>query len=112
MTNATDRRAFERFPIEVPVELRFKRLQLDEKTVNIGSGGLLMTCSCEDLKVGMYVKVCISWPVMKDETTPVLVRRGRIVRRESGRIAIHWKRSKSLTLTSPDLSPPRRLTPR
>ena len=109
MTNATDRRAFERFPIELPVELRFNRLRLHETSVNIASGGLLMTCSCEEMKVGMFVKVCINWPVMKEDKTPVLMRRGRIVRRESGRIAIQWKRSKSLTLTSRVLSRPRRL---
>jgi hypothetical protein len=109
MTDATDRRAFERFPMELPVELRVKQLRLHETTVKIGSGGLLMTCSREEMKVGMYVKVFISWPVAKEKTESVLIKRGRIVRSEPGRIAIQWKRGKSLTLSSPIVRSARRL---
>ena len=90
-----DRREFERYPIELPVQLQFHRCWIDEKTVNIGSGGMLMTCSQEGFSVGMHVNVRIRWPLMREGTTRVLLRHGPIVRRESGRIAIKWKRSQN-----------------
>jgi hypothetical protein len=98
-----DHREFERYPIELPVQLQFHRCWIDEKTVNIGSGGMLMTCSQEGFSVGMYINTRIRWPLMREGTTRVLLRHGRIVRRESGRIAMQWKRSqKLLTLTAPE----------
>src|SRR5271166_4027566 len=100
MRDRTDRRTTKRYPIELPAELLINKVQLREKTLNIGSAGLLMTCSREGLAAGMRVKVCISWPRTREKTKLMLMRRGRVVWCHSGRVAIQWKRAKSLTLTA------------
>jgi hypothetical protein len=55
MTNFVDRRARERLAIEIPVELRYRGVRLNETTVNISGGGLLMTCSNVGVKAGVSV---------------------------------------------------------
>jgi len=97
---ATDRRGSKRFPIELPAELHINKFRLEEKTVNISSAGLLMTCSHEGISPGIRVRVCISWPPMREKTRMMLMRRGRVVWCQGGKIAVQWKRSKSLTLTA------------
>jgi hypothetical protein len=104
MTDTADRRGTKRFPIELPAELYINKYRLDEKTLNISSAGLLMTCSREGVSPGMRVRVCISWPPMREKTKMMLMRRGRVVWSQSGKVAIQWKRSKSLTLTAAELA--------
>lgn len=112
IVDSSDRRISKRFPIELPAELHINNVQLRETTLNISSAGTLMTCSREGVAVGMRVKVCISWPPVREKTKMMLMRRGRIVRCQSGRIAIAWKRSKSLTLTALGKTRARRSSPR
>ena len=102
--NTTDRRSSKRFPIELPAELHINKFRLEEKTLNISSAGLLMTCSRDGVSPGMRVKVCISWPHMREKNKLMLMRRGRVVWCQSGKVAIQWKRSKSLTLTAEEMS--------
>jgi hypothetical protein len=96
MTNFVDRRARERLAIEIPVELRYRGVRLNETTVNISGGGLLMTCSNVGVKAGMYVTVHLSWPLVHDKTSRTLTRRARVVRCEPGKIAIQWTSLKSM----------------
>jgi hypothetical protein len=97
--NAFERRAFLRLPMVVPVELRMNRLRLSENTINIGGGGVLVTCSHDAMRVGIYATVIFDWPLVHESAKRQfamrrLTKRGRVVRSESGRIAIEWKRSK------------------
>ena len=103
MKDTADRRSTKRFPIELPAELYINKFRLEEKTLNISSAGLLMTCSREGISAGMRVRVCVSWPPMREKTKMMLMRRGRVVWSQSGKIAIQWKRSKSLTLTAAEM---------
>jgi hypothetical protein len=65
MRNATDRRAFEGFQMELPVELRFKQLRLHETTVNIGSGGpsraKIMRCTV--IRYPNYTEASVAGPL-------------------------------------------------
>jgi len=86
------RRDKARFPLQR--ELRYKLLQ-DTKavasgtgtTVNISSGGVAFIAD-QDVRVGGYVELSISWPVLLDDSCPVrLVCYGRVLRCAKGHCA-------------------------
>ena len=80
-----DRRKKSRFPI--CRELRYKLLEDDEivaqgtgETIDIASGGVAFTAG-QPLKLGAYIELSISWPVLLEENTRMrLVVFGRVVR--------------------------------
>lgn len=81
-----ERRGSNRFPLDV--EVRYKLIQKHEvtsgsgKTVNIGSGGLLITTE-EPLPVGTKVEVAVNWPVLLDGNCPLkFVASGPVLRSE------------------------------
>jgi hypothetical protein len=83
-----ERRRKNRFPI--CRELRYKLMEDDAivaqgtgESIDMASGGIAFTVS-EQLKVGAYVEVSVSWPVLlQDNTRMRLVVFGRLVRANS-----------------------------
>lgn len=85
MEKRIDRRKKFRFPIHR--ELRYKLL--DEgvligsgtgQSVNMGSGGVSFSLD-QELKVGAFIELSISWPVLLDDTCPMrFIVFGRVLR--------------------------------
>src|SRR6476619_1500563 len=80
-----DRRNKRRYPIELPVQYKIMKNYLVTGTgagcsLDISSGGIAFTSSTP-LKVGSYLEVSISWPVLLNEACALqLVASGRVVR--------------------------------
>jgi hypothetical protein len=82
---AVERRRKTRFPMNR--ELRYKLLEGDRivelgvgTTFDIGSGGMAFLTDHE-LRVGSFIEVSISWPVLLDDSCPMrLIVFGRVVR--------------------------------
>ena len=80
-----ERRSKMRFPIHR--DLRYKLLEHDEviesgmgETIDMASGGMAFQIE-HSLKVGAFVELSISWPVLLDDSCPMrLIVFGRIVR--------------------------------
>ena len=94
ITDATDRRSSDRFPIERKVRFKIlsNRKYPDElgagQTVNMSSTGLLFTSDLV-LLPGRKMEVSISWPAQLNSKTPLqLVTRGTVVRSEDSTIAL------------------------
>jgi hypothetical protein len=85
MEKRVDRRKKIRFPIHR--ELRYKLL--DEgvliasgngQSINVGSGGIAISVDRE-LKLGAFMEVSVSWPVLLDDTCPMrMIIFGRVLR--------------------------------
>jgi hypothetical protein len=91
---AWDRRTSIRFPIELPVELRANKKSIWGTTVNISSGGLLMSCSDGDLARGTRVKVQVRitpTASTKDQELALVID-GTITRKSGGYVAVQRKR--------------------
>jgi len=93
-TKTSERRKNKRFPLELAAELHVGDIRSQETTSNIGSGGLLITCSHLDAEVGTPVTVSmLDWPEPQRKSAQrTLVVEGVIVRREGHRVAIQRKR--------------------
>jgi hypothetical protein len=89
-----ERRTKRRFPIELPAELFIREKRFLGKTVNISSGGLLLKCSHESVKIGKRVRVRIkSWPNSdQKDSEVVLVIDGAVVRDSLGYVAVRRNR--------------------
>jgi len=89
-----DRRTTRRFPIELPAELCIRQMRFSGTTVNISSGGLLLKCSHDSVKVGRRVKVRITdWPNSKGNKSDVaLIMEGAVVRGSRGYLAVRRTR--------------------
>jgi hypothetical protein len=82
---AVERRRKARFPMNR--ELRYKLLEGDRivelgvgTTFDMGSGGMAFLTDHE-LRVGSFIEVSISWPVLLDDSCPMrLIVFGRVVR--------------------------------
>ena len=91
-TKARERRAKYRFPIRR--EVRYKVLEDDTivaagsgETLDVSSGGVGMSID-QQLTLGAFIEVSISWPALLDATLPMrLIVFGRVVRTESGMAA-------------------------
>jgi hypothetical protein len=94
MINTPERRRSQRFPLELPAELFVGKFRSNETTSNIGSGGLLISCTHDGAEVGSPVTVSmLKWPDSQPlDAKRTLVMEGIIVRREAGRVAIQRKR--------------------
>jgi hypothetical protein len=86
----SERRTTQRFPIELPADLCMLEMRIPGTTVNISSGGLLMKCSHESVKLGRRVKVRITnWPNFGGENPGVvLVIDGAVVRDSTEYVAV------------------------
>ena len=91
---AWDRRSSIRFPIELPAELRANKMSIRGTTVNISSGGLLMSCFDGDLAIGTRVKVQvrITPTTSTNDQELALVIDGAITRKSAGYVAVQRKR--------------------
>jgi hypothetical protein len=92
-TSAREQRRHQRYPIALDAEFHLldrgqsARLRA-AKTVNIGTGGLLLECN-DSLPPGRRIEVSIQWPFLLDGLCPLkLVIRGRIVRVRGPVVAI------------------------
>src|SRR5689334_23996706 len=80
-----DRRSKRRYPIELPVQYKIMKNYLVMGTgtgnsIDLSSGGIAFTTT-SPLKVGSYLELSISWPVLLNQSCPLkLVASGRIVR--------------------------------
>jgi PilZ domain-containing protein len=90
----SERRTTQRFPIQLPAELCIREMRFHGTTVNISSGGLLMKCSHDMLKVGKRVKVRITnWPSSNEKRSDVtLIVEGAVLRDSSGYLAVRRTR--------------------
>jgi hypothetical protein len=87
-----ERRGKSRFPLRC--ELRYKLVRDGAlvqsgsgETMNIGSGGVWFTVE-SDVKVGAFVQLAISWPVLLDQACPIrLIVFGRVLRTGAGACA-------------------------
>jgi hypothetical protein len=100
-----DRRTSFRFPLESPAELRTKKKVIRGTTLNISSGGLLMSCSDGELTIGTRVKVNVHVATWLDASTKehelLLIVEGAIVRKSAGYVAVqrkHYKVRRNLIL--------------
>jgi hypothetical protein len=90
-----ERRRKNRFPLRV--EVRYKLLNRDVatpgvgKTLNIGSGGVLLTTE-QRLPIGRTIELSLNWPAMLDGTPLKFVATGPIVRAEEDRAAVRIER--------------------
>jgi hypothetical protein len=90
-TKPTERRTKHRFPIHR--EFRYKLLEEKTmvaagggETLDIGSGGVGLFVD-QQLPMGAFIELSISWPVLLGETCPMrLIAFGRVVR-SNGRMA-------------------------
>ena len=89
-----ERRTRRRFPIELPAELCIRELRFRGTTVNISSGGLLMKCSHDSVKIGKRVNVRIkNWPDPSGKDSEVvLLIEGTVVRNSMGYVAVRRNR--------------------
>jgi PilZ domain len=84
-----ERRNSERFPIELRAEISIGQTCIVATTVNISSGGLLLTCDFDDFKARRRVSVRLTnWPSARGSGSVTLIVEGTIVRSGAGFVAI------------------------
>jgi len=92
-----DRRSKRRYPIELPVQYKIMKNYLvlgtgNGNSLDLSSGGIAFTGSAP-LKIGSYLELSISWPVLLNESCPLkLVASGRVVRSDQNCTAISLDR--------------------
>jgi c-di-GMP-binding flagellar brake protein YcgR len=92
-----DRRSKRRYPIELPVQYKIMKNYLVMGTgsgtsLDLSSGGIAFTSNAP-LKIGSYLELSISWPVLLNQSCPLkLVASGRVVRSDQNRTAISLDR--------------------
>jgi hypothetical protein len=100
-----ERRIADRFPIER--EIRYKILSRKDgeesgqgKTINMSSNGVLFSAD-RFVVPGKRVEVAISWPAQLNSKVALkLVARGRVVRCDSGKVAIEIQQHEFRTQSS------------
>src|SRR5215813_5813762 len=92
-----DRRSKRRYPIELPVQYKIVKNGLvlgigKGSSIDLSSGGIAFTTDAP-LRVGSYLELSISWPVLLNQSCALkLVAFGRVVRSEESRTAISLDR--------------------
>jgi hypothetical protein len=92
-----DRRCKRRYPIELPVQYKIMKNYLVMGTgtgnsLDLSSGGIAFTSNAP-LKIGSYLEVSVSWPVLLNQSCPLkLVASGRVVRSDHNCTAISLDR--------------------
>jgi len=88
-----ERRSRIRFPIELGARCTIvgrPEIEATGQTVNLGSHGLLMTCTTE-LPPGTLVGVVVEWPILLGSVHPLgLYIQGTVVRTDPGLIAVKF----------------------
>jgi hypothetical protein len=89
----SDPRLYRRYPITLDAQFKFltsdrKRLPGVARTLNISSGGVLLTMNAS-LPVGGLIELTINWPLLLHEVRPLkLVIRGQVVRSDGNGVAV------------------------
>ena len=92
-----DRRSKRRYPIELAVQYKIMKNYLVMGTgsgtsLDLSSGGIAFTSSAP-LKIGSYLELSVSWPVMLNQSCPLkLVAFGRVVRSDQNCTAVSLDR--------------------
>ena len=92
-----DRRSKRRYPLELPVQFKIMKNYLVTGTgtgnsLDLSSGGIAFSTSTP-LKIGSYLELSISWPVLLNQSCPLkLVASGRVVRSDQRCTAISLDR--------------------
>src|SRR6266536_3271302 len=92
-----DRRVKRRYPINLPVQYKIMKNYLVTGTgtgssLDLSSGGISFS-STEPLRVGSYLELSVSWPVLLNQSCPLkLVASGRVVRSDYNCTAIRLDR--------------------
>src|SRR5262249_45022387 len=92
-----DRRSKRRYPIELPVQYKIMKNYLVMGTgtgssLDLSSGGICFSSSAP-LKIGSYLELSLSWPVLLNQSCPLkLVASGRVVRSDDHCTAISLDR--------------------
>jgi hypothetical protein len=92
-----DRRSKRRYPIELPVQYKIVKNYLvmgsgTGTSLDLSSGGIAFSTGTP-LKIGSYLELSISWPVLLNQSCPLkLVASGRVVRSDQHRTAISLDR--------------------
>jgi len=92
-----DRRAKRRYPLDLPVQYKIMKNYLvigtgTGATLDLSSNGISFVGS-EPLKVGCYVELSISWPVLLNQACPLkLVASGKVVRCDGRVIGVRMDR--------------------
>jgi hypothetical protein len=92
-----DRRSKRRYPIELPVQYKIMKNYLvmgtgSGNSLDLSSGGIAFT-SNTPLKIGSYLELSVSWPVLLNQSCPLkLVASGRVVRSDQTLTAISLDR--------------------
>lgn len=95
-----ERRQNVRFPMALPLRYSLAKSCGWGRTVNIGSGGALVTVD-QPVRHGQRVELCIGWPVLLHEKVHLnLIASGVIVRAEEGRAAVRFEQSSFRTAST------------
>jgi len=92
-----DRRSKRRYPIELAVQYKVMKNYLVMGTgtgnsLDLSSGGIAFSTSAP-LKIGSYLELSISWPVLLNQSCPLkLIASGRVVRSDQHCTAISLDR--------------------
>ena len=97
MEISEDRRSKRRYPISLPVQYKIMKNYLvmgtgSGNSLDLSSGGISFSCT-EALRVGSYLELSISWPVLLNQSCPLkLVASGRVVRSDQTSTAMRLDR--------------------
>src|SRR5215472_11913486 len=92
-----DRRSKRRYPIELAVQYKIMKNYLimgtgSGNSLDLSSGGIAFTTKTP-LKIGSYLELSVSWPVLLNQSCPLqLVASGRVVRSDQNCTAISLDR--------------------
>jgi hypothetical protein len=92
-----DRRAKRRYPLDLPVQFKIMKNYLvigsgSGTTLDMSSNGISFA-SDQPVKVGSYLEMSVSWPVLLNQACPLkLVVSGKVVRSEGGVVGLHMDR--------------------
>ena len=100
--DVTERRRRIRFPLALVARYSVPtRLEIEGRTVNISSAGVLIT-STHDLSAGTSISVKIEWPVSLGNTRPLALHiRGTVVRCDPGLVAVRFSKYEFRTKPKP-----------
>jgi PilZ domain len=92
-----DRRVKRRYPLDLPVQYKIMKNYLvigtgTGTTLDMSSNGIAFATS-EPVKVGSYLELSVSWPVLLNQACPLkLVVSGKVVRSDGRVVALRMER--------------------
>jgi hypothetical protein len=94
LPSSTERRARERFPVELPLKWRAGHTEfVASRTRNMSSTGLAIRIAGAAPRVGSKIEVVVDWPALLDGTVGLLLWiSGKVVRCSAGEFAVNYQR--------------------